>query len=70
MAFVMERLGMKREESFAFGDGANDLPMLRAAGTGVLLGNAPRELWSEADHVSAPIDEDGLAKAMEFFDLI
>jgi len=70
MSLVTERLGAKPEDTFAFGDGANDLPMLRAAGTSVLLGNAPRELWPEADYVSAPIEEDGLARALEHFGLI
>ena len=70
MTLVTERLGARTEDTFAFGDGANDLPMLRAAGTSVLLGNAPRELWPEADYVSAPIEEDGLARALEHFGLI
>ena len=70
MRIAMERLGMAREDVFAFGDGANDLPMLRMAGTSVLMGNAPEELWGEADFVSSTIWEDGLYKAMEHFGLL
>ena len=70
MNLVMEKLDIPPEDTYAFGDGANDLPMLRAAGTGVLLGNAPRELWMEAVYISAPINEDGLSLALKHFDLI
>lgn len=68
--FLLERLGISREDSYAFGDGPNDLDMLSAAGTGVLMGNAPRELWKYADYVTAPLREDGLARAMEHFGLV
>ncbi len=70
MRRVMELLGISREDTFAFGDGANDLPMLREAGTAVLMGNAPRSLWGEADYVAPTIHEDGLYRAMEHFDLL
>lgn len=70
MKNVMQHLGFHREDSFAFGDGANDLPMLREAGTGVLMGNAPEFLRKEADFVTAPITEDGLALALEHFGLV
>ena len=70
MRKVMELLGLSREDAFAFGDGANDLPMLREAGTSVLMGNAPRELWGEADYVAPTIHEDGLYRAMERFGLL
>lgn len=70
MELVMKKLGIPPEDTFAFGDGPNDLPMLHAAGTGVLLGNAPREMWPEADFISAPIMKDGLALALKHFSLI
>ena len=70
MRVAMERLGIPREDTFAFGDGANDLPMLRMAGTSILMGNAPKELWHEADFVTAPIWEDGLRRGMEHYGLL
>jgi phosphoserine phosphatase len=39
---ISERLGMTRADALAVGDGANDLPMLLAAGTGVALHAKPR----------------------------
>ena len=70
MRTMMQMLGFAKEDSFAFGDGANDLPMLREAGTSVLMGNAPAYLHKEADYLTAPITEDGLAKALKHFNLI
>lgn len=70
----MERLAQllhfRREDTYAFGDGPNDLAMLHQAGTSVLMGNAPRELWPQADYVTAPLKEDGLYKALAHFNLI
>ena len=37
---VIGRLGFKPEDVFAFGDGLNDFEMLKAAGTGVAMGNS------------------------------
>jgi len=41
---VRDRLQLDKSEVIAFGDGLNDLEMLRAAGTGVLMGNAHPQL--------------------------
>jgi phosphoserine phosphatase len=39
---IAARMGITRDEAIAVGDGANDLPMLLAAGTGVALHAKPR----------------------------
>lgn len=70
METALELLHIPREDTFAFGDGANDLPMLRQANIGVLMGNAPEFLWPEADYVTDTITCDGLKKALEHFELI
>lgn len=44
--------------------------MLALAGTGILMGNAPQELWPRADYVTARLEDDGLCRAMEHFVLI
>ncbi|MDA0747124.1 MAG: HAD hydrolase family protein [bacterium] len=58
-------------QALAIGDGDNDLPMLRAAGTGVLLENADeqtRKLGLDAGLEMAPSFEvDGFAWAVERF---
>ena len=63
-------LGLELSETMAFGDGGNDIPMLRAAGIGVAMGNASDEVKSHADYVTDHIDNDGLYKAFKHFNLI
>lgn len=67
---LMDFFSISAKDTFAFGDGANDLPMLREAGTSVLMGNAPKELWTRADYVTDTIERDGLYNAMRQFDLV
>lgn len=66
----LDLCGLKRQEIIAFGDGENDIEMLRFAGIGVAMGNAESEVKAAADYVTADIDEDGIAKALRHFGLI
>lgn len=70
MQAMMQALGIQREETMAFGDGTNDMDMLRFAGAGVAMGNASKEVQASADYVTADVDEDGIAKALLHFGLI
>ena len=56
-----EHLGLGLENCMAFGDGANDLTMVRMAGMGVAMSNACPEVLAAADHVTLSNDEDGVA---------
>lgn len=67
---VLEKLGLKKEESMAFGDGENDMDMLLAAGVGVAMGNAPDHVKAVSDYVAEDVDEDGIEKTLRRFDLI
>lgn len=60
-------LGLSTGEVIAFGDAANDIPMLQTAGIGVAMGNASREVKLEADYVTLSNNEDGIAAALEEF---
>lgn len=62
---LTEHLGLRREQTMAFGDGLNDLSMLEMAGTGVAMGNACEEALAAADERTASCDEDGVAVAVE-----
>ena len=66
---VVEMYGGTLADAYAFGDSGNDLEMLRMAGTGIAMGNGFAEVKAVADYVTAPIDEDGIAKAMRHFGL-
>ena len=60
-------LGVPVEGSLAFGDAENDVPMLRAAGVGVAMGNASEEVKAAADLVTADNNSDGIALALRRF---
>ena len=66
----IDRYGIKQEETMAFGDGENDIRMLKFVGIGVALGNAKDALKEIADYVTADIDDDGIEKALKHFNLI
>jgi len=65
LELVAERLGVAREETLAFGDGENDIPMIRWAGLGVAMGDAASVVQSAADAIAPPHDEDGLGRLIE-----
>ncbi|MBV8147926.1 MAG: HAD hydrolase family protein [Candidatus Eremiobacteraeota bacterium] len=58
-------LRVARERVIAIGDSPNDLPMLRWAGLGVAMGNAPLVVRKDVRFVTAPCEEDGVAEAIE-----
>lgn len=65
MLTICSLLGIEPAQTIAIGDGGNDISMLRAAGLGVAMGNAPTEVKSAAGAVTAPNFEDGAAIAIE-----
>ncbi|MBQ7214586.1 MAG: HAD family phosphatase [Synergistaceae bacterium] len=67
MKFVAEYLGLPVKSVMAFGDGLNDLSMIQAAGIGVAMGNACKELLEVADHVTSDCDHDGVAEGIKTF---
>lgn len=64
---LAEHLGCGAENVMAFGDGLNDLSMIRAAGTGVVMANAFDEVKRYADYITDDCDHDGVAAAIEKF---
>ncbi len=69
MQTMMNLYGLTREECMSFGDGANDISMLEYAGIGVAMGNASDTVKNAADYVTDDIDNNGLRKAFEYFNL-
>ena len=67
---IIRHFGIKLEETMSFGDGGNDISMLRHAAIGVAMGQAKEDVKAAADYVTAPIDEDGISKAMKHFGII
>ena len=56
--------GIDRAQTMAFGDGENDMDMLKFVQTGVAMGNADEGLKAIADYVTDSVDQDGIYKAL------
>lgn len=59
-----------REESMAFGDGENDIEMLKFVQTGVAMANAGDLVKRNSDFVTGPAAYDGIEKALIRFGVI
>ena len=64
------RTGIPLSETMAFGDGENDMDMLRLVNIGVAMGNAEAHVKQAADYVTDHIDRDGIYKALKHFEVI
>ncbi len=62
---VLEKLNIDIKDSYAFGDGPNDIEMLETVGCGIAMGNAPDDVKEHADEVCLPVDQDGIAVKLE-----
>lgn len=64
---ICRALNICTEDVIAFGDAQNDIPMLRAAGMGVAMGNASEETKAASDLVTLSNNDDGIAVVLEKF---
>lgn len=67
---VCEKFGIDNKDTIAFGDGSNDLEMLRHAGIGIAMGDGCDEAKEAADMITTGQKEDGIKNALEKLDLI
>lgn len=70
IAEVCRLLQMDISDTYAFGDGANDVGMLQAGGTGIAMGNGSDAAKEAADYVTDSITEGGIWNACRHFGLI
>ncbi|CAM3925162.1 HAD family hydrolase [Alkalicoccus chagannorensis] len=63
--YMMQCYGFRRSQTAAFGDGPNDVEMLRGVGIGTAMENASVDVKQAADGTAPRFDEDGLARYME-----
>ena len=61
---LCQALGLDPSCAVAFGDGTNDLTMIRNAGIGVAMANAEPELLAAADLIAPSNQEDGVAQVL------
>ena len=61
---LADRLGIPLSRVMALGDHDNDIPMLKAAGIGVAMGNASPAALMAADAVTVSAQQNGVARAV------
>ena len=64
---LLSKINLTPADLIAFGDGYNDLSMLKLAGVGVAMANAAPEVRADADYVTLSNEEDGEAAALLHF---
>jgi Cof subfamily protein (haloacid dehalogenase superfamily) len=57
---LLEALNIHKENSFAFGDGLNDVEMLTSVGTGIAMGNAVPEAKAAANVITTSSSNNGI----------
>ena len=62
---LAQYLGCDLSQTMSFGDGLNDLSMIRDAGVGVAMANACAEVLAAADETAPDCDHDGVAAGIE-----
>ena len=62
---LASRMGVRREEVVAVGDGENDMALLAFAGVGVAMGHASERVRSAADWTTEANDREGVAAVVE-----
>jgi Cof subfamily protein (haloacid dehalogenase superfamily) len=62
--------GIDTADTMAFGDGGNDITMLKFVKIGVAMGNANDAVKDVADFVTAEVDEHGIEQALTHFGLL
>ncbi len=67
---ILEHTGRTMEDAVAFGDGLNDIEMLEAVGTGVVMANGHEKAKAVADVLAPRVDEEGIYKIMKELGMI
>jgi Cof subfamily protein (haloacid dehalogenase superfamily) len=62
---VLDYLNIPIENSYAFGDGKNDIEMLSTVGCGIAMGNADDSIKNYANKVTDTVQNDGVALGIE-----
>lgn len=66
----IRRLGYTKDQTMAFGDGANDAEMLKFCKIGVAMGNGVEITKASADFITDDVNNDGVYKGLKHFGII
>ena len=62
--------GFDLSETMAFGDGGNDLSIVKQAGIGIAMGNSNEVLKQAADYITDAVDDNGILNALRHYEII
>lgn len=63
--YVLDKLGMTKEQTIAFGDGDNDIVMFEAVDYSIAMDNATDNLKKIASEITDSADDDGIANSLK-----
>jgi hydroxymethylpyrimidine pyrophosphatase-like HAD family hydrolase len=64
LAFIRQQRGIEKERVMVIGDNENDFSMRDEAGYFIAMGNAGKHIKAVADYITAAVDENGVAEAI------
>lgn len=67
---LISEIGVKWENTYAYGDSFNDLEMLKYVKYGVAMGNSHKDLFSQVEYRTGDYDKGGVRESLERFGLI
>ncbi len=67
---IVDAYHIKKEDTYAIGDGQNDLEMLKAVAHPIAMGNANDLVKSACEYVTDDIDHDGFLTALKHYHLL
>lgn len=67
LLYLANKLGIERTEIIGIGDNYNDIELIAAAGLGVAMGNAVKEVKDMADYTTLTNNEEGVLHVIEKF---
>lgn len=70
VTYLINYLSFAKEDSYAFGDGTNDIDMFHAVGTAIAMGNAVDKTKEAANYITDDLLEDGITNALLKFKLL
>jgi len=66
----LEHWNIDVSETISFGDGGNDVAMLKYTGLGIAMGDASDSVRAIADFTTDSVDDDGIWNALKYFKVI
>ena len=66
---MIKYFGIALSDTVAFGDGTNDIGMLKHCGTGIAMGNSLPSVKAVADFVTTDVTEHGILNAFKYLEI-